>query len=249
MGKFCPECGKENVNSAEFCENCGEQLPKSATVSAASDIPSTKPKGGWWSQQSTGVKAGIALGGLCCLGLIVVVFFFGLFIPDLSTMNTTTSDSTMDSTTSLSKTFSKDGITFKYPGDWETKKNRPTTDNSQNIGILASPDGFGVFVYKEVIPAGETSTVKEAYEGTKKNFKEDPYTLEFISESQRSVNGIKAYQMIFTGKGENQTNKIQYLVLGEDDEIIYYLQFMDKESSFNSNKAVIEEIINTIKIE
>lgn len=238
MGKFCPECGKENVDSAEFCENCGEELPKSATVSAASDIPSTKPKGGWWGQQSTGVKAGIALGGLCCLGLIVFVVFFGFFIPDLSTINTT----------SLDKTFSKGGITFDYPSDWETKKTKSSTDNTQNIGVLVSPSDFGVFVDKENIPEGVT--VKEAYENTKKNFKKDPSTIEFMGESQQTVNGIKAYEMIFTlDAGDDKINKVKYLVLGKNGQVVYYLQFMCPESSFDSNEKVMDDIIDTIEIQ
>lgn len=27
MSKFCPECGKENLDSTNFCEKCGAAIP------------------------------------------------------------------------------------------------------------------------------------------------------------------------------------------------------------------------------
>lgn len=247
MAKYCPKCGKENIDSAGFCEDCGEELPEYASSpSSEPRKPSTKPNGGWWGQQSSGVKAAIAIAGLCCIGLVVVVLLFGVFLPDENTQNTQSTNTA--NTISLSKTFSKSGITFNYPSDWETKKTKSSTDNTQNIGVLVSPSDFGVFVDKEDIPAGVT--VKEAYENTKKNFKKDPSTLEFIGESQKTINGIKAYEMIFTlDAGEDKINKCRYLVMGKNDDVVYYLQFMCPESSYNSNEDVMDDIINTIKIE
>lgn len=249
MAKYCPKCGNENKDSSKFCESCGEQLPESATVSAASDIPpSSKPKGGWWSQQSTGVKAGIALGGLCCLGIIAVIVIFGLFTPDLSTLNTTSSNTTPASTTALTQTFSKSGITFNYPSDWEsTDAKYATSGDSQELGALRGSSDFGVIVNKQDM----TATVKEAYENTKNSLKTaTEISPQLLSESQITVNGITAYEMIYTYKGDNSKEfKSMYVIIGKDGQVVYYLQFIDSLSSFDSNKKVMDDIVNTIKIQ
>ncbi|MBI5458963.1 zinc-ribbon domain-containing protein [Methanobacterium sp.] len=56
MTKICPNCKTENIDSADFCQNCGAELPKfTYNVPPSGETPGTK-KGGWWGKQTTPVK-------------------------------------------------------------------------------------------------------------------------------------------------------------------------------------------------
>ena len=81
MAKKCAECGTENQDSADFCQNCGNDL----TGVAAAQPPSKGGSMGWWNKQSKGVKAGLIIGGICCLGLIVIIAMSAMSTPDNNT--------------------------------------------------------------------------------------------------------------------------------------------------------------------
>lgn len=97
--KYCPNCKTSNPNSAEFCQNCGQEL---GTISsgAATQSQNNEGIGGWWNKQGTGAKAAIGIGGICCIGLILIVAFAGMFSSD----QTTTTDTNTETNTSTPST-------------------------------------------------------------------------------------------------------------------------------------------------
>lgn len=43
MGKLCPKCGKENIDSAKFCEDCGARIPDFGSVKEPAKEPVEEP--------------------------------------------------------------------------------------------------------------------------------------------------------------------------------------------------------------
>lgn len=72
MTKFCPECGTENPENADFCSECGADFKGILPKSIKSNNNSGKMSE-WWNKQSSWVKITIFV-GLCCLGLLVIFF-------------------------------------------------------------------------------------------------------------------------------------------------------------------------------
>lgn len=98
MTKTCPNCGKKNPDNSEFCKNCGNDIKSVAAVKA-----SKSGVGGWWSEQTTIVKA-LSVVGICCLGLIVIFGISAILSPDSNTSTTTTNTSTTPATTTPTTT-------------------------------------------------------------------------------------------------------------------------------------------------
>ncbi|MEN6551425.1 MAG: zinc-ribbon domain-containing protein [Methanobacterium sp.] len=84
MTKICPKCSAENPDTAAFCQNCGEDL-KNVKSSLKPTEASSAGKGGWWSKQGTGTKVALGIGGVCCIGLILIIAISGMFAPDATT--------------------------------------------------------------------------------------------------------------------------------------------------------------------
>ncbi|HOI41074.1 MAG TPA: zinc ribbon domain-containing protein [Methanobacterium sp.] len=64
MVKYCPECGKENSDSSEFCENCGEKLPQSTGTPTGFGSPTFSDEKSQ-VKKSSNTKIAIVLAGLC----------------------------------------------------------------------------------------------------------------------------------------------------------------------------------------
>ena len=251
MTKICPECKTENMDSAEFCQNCGAELPKfTYNVPPKDEMAAEKPKsGGWWGKQSSGVKIGIAIGGICCIGIIVIIVLFGMYLPDLSTYNTTTSTDTSTSTAALGTTFSQGGLTFNYPSDWVTSTvtyTGTTASNLQKLGTFASPSGLTLDVNKQDM----TGTVAQAKDNTLNMIKASIPSAEILSQSQKTTNGLTVYEMVFTytNSNTNTKDKTLYVFTGKDGQVVYYMQFMDEASKFDQNRPLMDSIVNTIKV-
>lgn len=105
MTKICPKCKKENQDTSQFCEECGNELAN------AEDIQKSQSKNGflkWWEKRNSKEKALTALLG-CCVGLIIILVIFGMFTSDKNTSTTTssyTSPTTVNTTTATSTTSS-----------------------------------------------------------------------------------------------------------------------------------------------
>ncbi len=85
---FCPQCGKQNSDHANFCENCGSPIFH-PTPSPVSDIPSVEPVETMIDDQITDTaaadlvkdnKKGLAIIGLVlsCVGLGISAIFYML---------------------------------------------------------------------------------------------------------------------------------------------------------------------------
>ncbi len=243
MTKICPNCKTENIDSADFCQNCGTELPKfTYNIPQGGEPPETK-KGGWWSKQTTLVKI-ISVVGVCCVGLLALIVLAGIFFPDATIFNLDTGN-----TPALTQTFSGAGLTFNYPSNWGTSSVKyidSSTSNVQSLGAFASPDGLLLDVSKQDM----TVTVEAAKEGTKENLKTIP-SAQILSETTKTVNGLTIYEMIitYTDTTTNKETKSLYVITGKDGQIAYYLQFIDDPGNFNNDQPLMNSIVNTIKIQ
>lgn len=99
MTKICPKCNKMNKDTAKFCEGCGTELPASEQVKQTSSSGGVM---GFWNKQSSRGKLGIGIGGICCIGLILIVAISAFMAPDATT--TTTSPNTTPTSSSTPST-------------------------------------------------------------------------------------------------------------------------------------------------
>jgi len=142
--KECPNCKKENLDSAGFCQSCGTKLEES-TTNANTTEESGSGIGGFWNKQSNGGKAAIGI-GVCCLGIILIVAISGMMSPDKTTTTTPTTTpaptttaptSTNTTSTSSSSTASASGtqVRVTYSGSW--------TGNYGDVSGSQSVEGTG----------------------------------------------------------------------------------------------------------
>jgi hypothetical protein len=115
MGKSCPKCGKENEEGANFCEDCGANIPDSGSIKEPLNEPIKKPVGKPLGkplgktvnkpvQESTrpkesegflskhGLKLAIGV-GVCCVGILIIIGIFGFLSLDQNTLDLTDNSS------------------------------------------------------------------------------------------------------------------------------------------------------------
>ena len=75
--KVCPNCEKENLDEAGFCQNCGEKLIESDNV-PQKNKKSRSNVGLWWDKQTDRNKQLISIGGVIGIFLLIgiIVFMF-----------------------------------------------------------------------------------------------------------------------------------------------------------------------------
>jgi hypothetical protein len=113
--KECPNCKKENLDSAGFCQKCGTELKESSTNVNTTE-ESGSGIGGFWNKQSNGGKAAIGI-GVCCLGIILIIAISGMMSPDKTTTTTTpTTTAPANTETQASTTTPTTTTTDKFSG-------------------------------------------------------------------------------------------------------------------------------------
>ena len=113
----CAKCGKEyelkaNEKLSNFQCECGGELTSNEITSETVKTKKSKEKPDIkeeWNKQSKNKKIGIGIAGVCCIGLILIIVFAGVFSPNKTT------------TTANSKSYSGQGLTFNYPDSWTFK--------------------------------------------------------------------------------------------------------------------------------
>lgn len=222
MVKTCPKCNTKNENSADFCVNCGELFPEHAT-----------------GEVGTGKRmiSRVVIAFLVIIVMGLTPFLFGTL--------------GMFDETTLSETFSAGGLTFNYPSDWEIVES-PGDIVSGGSGLydLGTLAGSEIGLTISAADLSEGWMVEEAKNVTKKSI-QNVSAVQILSDTSRTVNGVTVYEMIGTVKNTTtkQESKFLYVVTGKDRQVVYYMQFIGDVSAFDSNKAAIDDIINTIEIE
>lgn len=142
MVKTCPNCKTSNMDNAEFCQNCGQKL--GTTTSGTSTQSQTGGISGWWNQRGTGAKAAIGIAGICCIGLILIVAFAGMFSSDKTTTTTPVTNTPTSTTPTTNTSNSNSGANYievSYPtGSWDGSITvRSSSNNEQEFNF----DGSG----------------------------------------------------------------------------------------------------------
>lgn len=237
MTKICPNCKTENPDNSVFCQNCGTEL-KGTPNTIKSDIKSGGESKGWWSKQSTGIKAVIGIVGVCFLGLIIFIAIGGILSPDQN----------------LNSNFSNGGITFNYPNDWNnaTSSGSIVSGGSSlvDLGTLANSNGLTLHISKADISSAGGITIAVMKDVSKKNLLNGS-SAQLLSDNKTSVNGLTVYETSFTLKDpkSNQDQKSLFVITGKDKQTVYYMQFIADTSTFDQNQNLINRIIGTIKIQ
>lgn len=238
MTKICPNCKTENPDNSVFCQNCGTELKGTPNI-IKSDIKSGGESKGWWSKQSTGIKAVIGIVGVCLLGLIIVIAIVGIFSPDQN----------------LNSNFSNGGITFNYPNDWKNATSSETIvsggSSLVDLGTLANSNGLTLHISNGNLSSyGTTATIAKMKDITKQGIVNGT-SAQVLSDNMTSINGVNVYEISFTLKDpkSNQDQKSLYVVTGKDRQTVYYMQFIADTSTFDQNQDLINRIIGTIKIQ
>lgn len=173
---------------------------------------------------------------------ILVLFMF------LSGCTTTTSQD-------LNKTFSQGGITFNYPKDWQIESRSSAGDivgsgrDVQDLVTLVSPNGIILHVSKANLSSSNL-TIDVLKEATIENIKNSAQG-QVLNETNTTVGGLIVYEVLMNVKDPKTITdqKILSVITGKDGQSAYYIQFIAENSTFDSNRDLINKILNTRRIE
>lgn len=73
----CPTCGKENMEQALFCDNCGTALSAQTAAAPKPPEPWAEPK----KQTNTGIIIGVVVGSVLLVGLMMVAILGAILLP------------------------------------------------------------------------------------------------------------------------------------------------------------------------
>ena len=150
--------------------------------------------------------------------------------------------------TDLTKTFSKQGISFNYPSDWFEM---PYTDDgvksdAQIIGLVgpASTD------YDLTIQKVPSSTIKEVKDQTRQFIKLN-YNATVLNETTTTVDGLAAYQVLYTDRDPSASDKEmkESMYFIQKGNTVYILEFRAYSiADFDKYAEVSNKILSTVKI-
>ncbi len=150
--------------------------------------------------------------------------------------------------TELTKTFSKGNISFNYPSDWFEM---PYTDDgvksdAKIIGLIG-PANTEYDLNIQKIPS---STIKEVKDETIQ-FNKLNYNAKVLNETTTTVNGLSAYQVLYTDKDPDASDKEMkestYFI--QKGNAVYILGFRAYSiADFDKYAEISNKILSTVKI-
>jgi PsbP-like protein len=154
----------------------------------------------------------------------------------------------------LSQTFSNGGISFNYPSDMNHTNSSSVVSSGSSVadlGTLASSNGLTIAVSKADLSSSPGVTILQLKDLTKENIKNGSSSAQVLSDNITTVNGVKVYELLMTLKDPSSNSDMKYLtaITGKEGQAVYYVQFIADPSTFDSNKELINNIINTIRIQ
>jgi len=144
MSKICPNCKTENSDSAGFCQNCGNELHDLVNAPQAKETTNNAGLGGWWRNLSNTGK-GTAFGGVCCIGIILIIVVSGFM-------------SSENSSNFKTATLSSNTVNGAVSGQL-TGNNISSVVNGENITVTSSESDGGFLDEKTLIQIDTTGDV------------------------------------------------------------------------------------------
>jgi len=150
--------------------------------------------------------------------------------------------------TELGKTFSKEGISFKYPVDWSEMpyENKGPKNDFKIIGLIGPLN----LEYDVTIQKAVGLNIKEIKNNTME-FNKLNYNATIISENTTTINGVTVYQVLYTLKDpEASDDEMKNLLcLIEKGKSVYILEFRAYSSAnFDKYSKISNEILSTVQI-
>jgi len=186
----CENCGKEYIlekgeNPEDYQCECGGDLKSLFDIRNRPQPKTNKTSDSgnsftdWWNNQSTNAKAGIGLGGICCIGIIVILAIFAMGGSDRNTENLTSTNIDTEPQTAQAQATWHSVAKFTGTGDKDTSSFN-IKGNKFKVKITATADtnateyaGIHFFAY----PEGETADYDG--QGSISNFNQNTMTDEF----------------------------------------------------------------------
>lgn len=149
------------------------------------------------------------------------------------------------------KTFSKDNLTFEYPGSWLDNKTfnfaqTPSTD-WEILGTIGD-DNISLAVVK-LNSTGllQYYTIEEI---ARLDYSDPSGGVSLLTFNESNYNNITFYEIIYTSKDaiSNDTYKNYKLIFGKEKKRLYEMVFKTKEADFEKNYQLMRQIQMTIQI-
>ena len=128
--------------------------------------------------------------------IIALVVFVAGCVDSGTTNDTTSVDTTVPDVPS--KTYAKNGISFKYPQSWSNQLEIQTPNVITGVGDPDSKDSSGnintlAVIQSTPVPSGQT--LKETYDATYASYENDS-SFQLVSETTFTLDGTTAYENI-----------------------------------------------------
>jgi hypothetical protein len=202
-------------------------------------------------KKSTNKQTGAVNKVLIVAGAIVVliiVFFAatGTFKFDVSY------NKPADNESAEYKTFDQDGVSFNYPGSWESG------DVSGSLGGFFSPsegsnDTFreNVIVFKIDVSVKPDLTLEELTDSLIKENEEDfaTGTFELVDRSPTTLGGIDAEKVTYLAGDANLADGKAMSVVALKDNFAYVINYTAEQKSFDKFLTDTELIISSFQIQ
>ena len=152
------------------------------------------------------------------------------------------------SDTELTKTFSKNNVSFNYPDDWFEM---PYSDDgiksdAQIIGYVGPGNMESDFSIQKM-PSATIDEVKD----TNMQFDKLNYNATVLNQTKTTVNGLPAYQVVYTCKDPDESDKkikeSEYFI--QKGNNVYSLEFrVYSANDFDKYAETFNKILATVKL-
>ena len=145
------------------------------------------------------------------------------------------------------KTFSKNGIFFKYPGHW----NVATTEIEDTIASVADPntiDSFTGLAQTSVVVQKQNLTmpIERFFNDTYSKLSSDS-SFNLISEGNLTIGEYNANEFVYTIDQLDTRKKVKAVWIQNDQEV-YVVLFTASESEFDKQIKYFDFILSTFRI-
>ena len=141
------------------------------------------------------------------------------------------------SNTSTTTNFTGNGYNFTYPSNWTVL----TNGSSDDIAKIQKDTNTSFQVQKSALAGMTADQALNAEKQMPDNYKQ-------ISTSNLTIDGNTAYQTVYNVSSNGTTFKEVSIEFVKNNNI-YYLTFMAPENTFDSDKATLDAIISSFKVQ